>query len=127
MEKKHRILIIDDSRDTVEGLSCFLGQKHDVIKAYNGFDGLQALENSEKKIDLVITDLLMPELSGAGVISIVKKKYPGTPVIAITGWVGNTVLLAHQTKADQVLNKPFDLECLEAHVVKLLLNNPHSN
>ena len=28
----------------------------------------------------------MPEISGVGVISIIKKKYPGAPVIAITGW-----------------------------------------
>ena len=39
---------------------------------------------AQNRFDLVITDLVMPEISGVGVISIIKKKYPGTPVIAIT-------------------------------------------
>ena len=55
-----------------------------MLTAFNGLDGLKAFEQNEKTIDLVITDLVMPEISRVGVISIIKKKYPGTPVIAIT-------------------------------------------
>ena len=57
-----------------------------VLTAANGLDGLKHIEENEAEIDLVITDLVMPDISGVGVISIVKKKYPSIPVIAITGW-----------------------------------------
>jgi DNA-binding response OmpR family regulator len=120
MAKKHKLLVIDDSKETVAGLYSFLSQKYDVITAYNGLDGLKAFETNEAEIDLVITDLVMPEISGVGVISIIKKKYPGTPVIAITGWGEHPGALATEAEADLVLDKPFELADLEGHVIELL-------
>ena len=101
-------------------MNSFLSQKYEVITAYNGLDGLKAFEMNEGTIDLVITDLVMPEISGVGVISIIKKKYPGTPVIAITGWGEHPGALATEADADLVLDKPFELMDLERHVAELL-------
>lgn len=120
MTKKQRLLVIDDSKETVAGLNTFLSQKYEVVTAYNGLDGLKAFETIEGKIDLVITDLVMPEISGVGVISIIKKKYPGTPVIAITGWGEHPGALATEAEADLVLDKPFELVDLDRHVTELL-------
>jgi DNA-binding NtrC family response regulator len=120
MDKKHKLLVIDDSKETVAGLNSFLSQKYEVITAYNGLDGLKAFETNEAGIDLVITDLVMPEISGVGVISIIKKKYPGTPVIAITGWGEHPGALATEAEADLVLDKPFELVDLDRHVSDLL-------
>jgi len=120
MTQKQRLLVIDDSRETVAGLQSFLSHTYDVITAYNGLDGLKAFESSEGRIDLVITDLVMPEISGVGVISIIKKKYPGTPVIAITGWGEHPGALATEAEANLVLDKPFELVDLERHVKELL-------
>ena len=86
MEKKYRLLVIDDSEETVAGLEHFFSKKYEVFTAADGMEGLKFFETEEKGFDLVITDLVMPFISGVGVISIIKKKYPGTPVIAITGW-----------------------------------------
>jgi DNA-binding NtrC family response regulator len=86
MEEKPRILVIDDSKETVAGLQSFFNNKYHVMTAENGLDGLKHFEDDANGIDLVITDLVMPDISGVGVISIVKKKYPGIPVIAITGF-----------------------------------------
>jgi DNA-binding NtrC family response regulator len=124
MTKKQRLLVIDDSKETVAGLNTFLSQKYEVITAYNGLDGLKAFENVEGTIDLVITDLVMPEISGVGVISIIKKKYPGTPVIAITGWGEHPGALATEADADLVLDKPFELVDLDRHVTELLAKRP---
>jgi DNA-binding NtrC family response regulator len=118
--RQQRLLVIDDSRETVAGLQSFLSQKYEVLTAYNGLDGLKAFETSVDRIDLVITDLVMPEISGVGVISIIKKKYPGTPVIAITGWGEHPGALATEAEADLVLDKPFELVDLERHVTELL-------
>ena len=122
MTQKQRLLVIDDSRETVAGLQSFLSQKYDVLTAYNGLDGLKTFETSQDRIDLVITDLVMPEISGVGVISIIKKKYPGTPVIAITGWGEHPGALATEAEADLVLDKPFELVDLDRHVAELLTN-----
>jgi len=120
MTKKYRLLVIDDSKETVAGLQSFFGQSYDVLTAFNGLDGLKAFEQNEKAIDLVITDLVMPEISGVGVISIIKKKYPGIPVIAITGWGEHPGALATEAAADLVLDKPFELADLDRHVKELL-------
>ena len=120
MDKKYRLLIIDDSKETVAGLKSFFSQNYDVLTAFNGLDGLKVFEQNEKNVDLVITDLVMPEISGVGVISIIKKKYPGTPVIAITGWGEHPGALATEADADMVLDKPFELAELDKHVRDLL-------
>lgn len=120
MTKRHQLLVIDDSEAVVYILTRFLSQKYDVITAYKGLDGLKIFEAHKGDIDLVITDLVMPEISGIGVISVIKKKYPGTPVIAITGRGEHPVALAMEADADVVLNKPFEFVDLDRHVTELL-------
>ena len=120
MEEKPKILVIDDSKETVAGLQSFFNNKYDVLTAENGLDGLKHFEEENNAIDLVITDLVMPDISGVGVISIVKKKYPGIPVIAITGWGEHPEALATEADADLVMEKPFELSELDKHVTNML-------
>jgi DNA-binding NtrC family response regulator len=120
MGEKPRILVIDDSKETVAGLHSFFHNKYEVLTAENGLDGLKHFEEDDNGIDLVITDLVMPDISGVGVISIVKKKYPGIPVIAITGWGEHPEALATEADADLVLEKPFELSELDNHVTDML-------
>ena len=120
MEEKARILVIDDSKETVAGLQSFFTNKYQVLTAENGLDGLKHFEEDDNGIDLVITDLVMPDISGVGVISIVKKKYPGIPVIAITGWGEHPEALATEAASDLVLEKPFELAELDKNVSDLL-------
>ena len=120
MEEKPKILVIDDSKETVAGLQSFFNNKYHVLTAENGLDGLRHFEEDDNGIDLVITDLVMPDISGVGVISIVKKKYPAVPVIAITGWGEHPEALATEADADLVLEKPFELAELDKNVSDLL-------
>lgn len=120
MKRKHRLLLIDDSREILETLEAFLKRKYEITTAGNGFDGLEILEQNENSIDLVITDLMMPELNGVGVISILKKKYPGMPVIAITGWRGQIEASGNKIEADRLLEKPFDFGILDRTISELL-------
>jgi DNA-binding response OmpR family regulator len=120
MRQTHRILIIDDSKEIVAGLKAFFEPKYETLTAKDGFEGLQALEEHENGIDLVITDLLMPEISGVGVISILRKKYPGIPVIAITGWRGDIEATGQKLDADQIFEKPFEISELDKSVSNLL-------
>ena len=76
--------------------------------------------------DLIITDIVMPHISGIGVISIVKDKYPNIPVIAITGWGENPEMLAAEAQADRVMKKPFDLTKLDVLVKDLITDKNNS-
>ena len=120
MSKKPRLLLIDDSEATVAGLRSFLDHKYEVSTACNGLEGLKVFEENETRPDLVITDLVMPGISGLGVISLLKQQFPLIPIIAMTGWGQLPSELATEAKADMVLMKPFDLEDLDLSVSKLL-------
>jgi len=121
MEKSYKLLIIDDNEEILIALSDFFRKrKYNVISATNGLDGLKLIENHNETIDLIITDLVMPNVSGVAVISIVKRKYPGIPVIAITGWGEHPEALAEEAQADLVLEKPFELTDLYKFTTEIL-------
>jgi len=122
MGERYRLLIIDDNKEIVRSLKAIFEQKYDILTAYNGFDGIKVFEEYENRIDLVISDLVMPELSGAGLISFLKKKYPGVPIIAITGWVDDIEVTGSKVNADQFFKKPFDICDLESSISELLTN-----
>ena len=114
MDKSFKMLIIDDNEEILIALNDFFSkQDFEVISATNGLDGLKLIESHKETIDLIITDLVMPNVSGVAVISIVKKKYPKIPIIAITGWGEHPESLAEEAEADLVLEKPFELTELD--------------
>ena len=121
MNNTYRLLIIDDNIEILDTLCDFLRKKnYDVASASNGLEGLKLIENEKQGFDLVITDLIMPDISGVALISIIKKKYPTTRVIAITGWGEHPETLATEAEADHVLEKPFELSDLERLIKRLL-------
>ncbi|MBW1958983.1 MAG: response regulator [Deltaproteobacteria bacterium] len=121
MVNPYKLLIIDDNKDILTALNDFLSKKkYDVVSASDGLDGLKLLETEKHGFDLVITDLIMPNISGVGLISILKKKFPDIPVIAITGWGEHPEALATEAQADRVLEKPFDLSELDILIRELL-------
>jgi DNA-binding response OmpR family regulator len=121
MNNPYRLLIIDDNKEILTALTDFLSKKkYDVVSASDGLDGLKLLETEQQGFDLVITDLVMPNISGVGLISIIKKKFPDLPVIAITGWGEHPEALATEAQANRVLEKPFDLSELDAVIRELL-------
>jgi CheY-like chemotaxis protein len=121
MKPSPLILLIDDSAEIIRTLKDFFVKcGYRVINASNGLEGLNLLETHHKSVDLVITDLIMPHVSGVGVIAISKKKYPHLPVIAITGWGEYPEALASEAHADIVIEKPFELAALNQAIKDLL-------
>ena len=124
MDKTYRLLIIDDNEELLAALKSFFTLKaFKVVSASNGLEGLKLLETDAVGFDLLITDLIMPSISGVGIISIAKKNNPDFPVIAITGWGEFPEALAAEVNADRVLKKPFHLSDLEKAVTDLLTGN----
>lgn len=121
MTNQKKILVIDDNEDVLTTITQFLSQKNIIVlSASNGLDALKQCEIEKENIDLIITDLVMPSISGVAIISIVKEKYPKIPIIAITGWGEHPESLAAEAKADIVMEKPFDLSELHDKIEKLI-------
>ena len=69
MDHPLKILIIDDDEHILVTLSDFLSdKKYDVTSASDGLDGLKLLESDKQGFDLVITDLVIPHISGISLI-----------------------------------------------------------
>jgi len=118
-----RLLIIEDNEEVLRSLKKYFTKKHyDVVTASNGLDGLKVYETDQDGFDLIITDLVMPNISGVAIISLVKKKSPQTPVIAITGWGEHPEALATEAQADLVLEKPIELDRMDRFISDLLKN-----
>jgi DNA-binding response OmpR family regulator len=121
MDHSLKILIIDDDEPVLANLCYFLrDKKYDVTTASDGLEGLELFENDQQGFDLVITDVVMPKISGTGLISMIKKKSPDTPIIAITGWGEYPEVFAAESKADKVLSKPFEFSELDRTINDLI-------
>jgi CheY-like chemotaxis protein len=118
------ILVIDDEaaiRQLVRHILEHAG--HTVIEAPNGRAGIQLLRDN--RIDLVITDIIMPEMEGIEMIMAIRRDFPATRVLAMSGGgsvKGSSVYLDAASKlgADAILAKPFRATTLR-EVVKNLL------
>ena len=118
-QDKKTILIIEDDPDVLNTFVKhfeLLGYK--VLVAEDGMDGLKRIE--EGGFDIVITDIVMPFVSGVGVVTTLKEKKPDIPVIAITGYGKEPEAAAMEKKADLVVAKPIKISVLKDYVADLL-------
>ncbi len=117
-----KLLLIEDMagvRDSLEMILQLAG--HDVSIAKNGAEGLAILNGSS--FELVITDILMPEVDGTEVIMKTKERTPSTKILAISaggnGVSADQALTIASQKADGMLKKPFSKEELLAKINEL--------
>lgn len=113
---KGKILIVDDAIQTLEILRRNLtAQKYHVFTATGVTEAIRILESTP--IDLVITDLKMPKISGLELIKHIRENYKNLEVIMITGYASiNGAIEAVQSGAEAYLPKPFTDEELFAAV-----------
>ena len=114
------ILVIDDEKNIREGLSAALElEGYSVRLAADGREGLAQIEKGD--IDLVITDLRMPGISGEEVLARVRGESPGIPVIVLTGHGSiDTAVDAMRNGAYDFLTKPLSLDRLTLIVKRAL-------
>ena len=118
------ILLIDDMAGVRRAVVAMLKRAgHNVTAAERGNEGIELLR--KQRFDLVITDMLMPDVDGADVLSHISGMPNRPRVIAISGGgaglSADTALRLAKIKADAFLEKPFDSEVLLAAVDKLLV------
>ncbi|HMM13366.1 MAG TPA: response regulator [Parvibaculum sp.] len=118
-----KVLVIEDEplvRDTI--LLALETDGHSVVTASDGREGMMKL--GLQPFDVVVTDLIMPEQEGLESIRIIRRDYPGTRIIAISGGgrhVGTDYLKAASLLgADFALQKPFSMARLRQCVAECL-------
>lgn len=83
-DPRRRLLIVDDEDSLRTSLSLVLGQAgYDVRSAENGFSALSEIRKAVP--DILISDLNMPGMSGFELLSVVRRRFPAIPVIAMSG------------------------------------------
>lgn len=119
---KFNLLIIDDEKNIRDGLKLALeADGYDVQTAANGEEGLDIVRSDA--VDLVITDLKMPKVSGEEVLKTIISQMPGIPVIVLTGHgTVETAVDAMRAGAYDFLTKPLDLDRLSLLVKRALQN-----
>ncbi|MCG8640019.1 MAG: response regulator [Desulfobacterales bacterium] len=121
MADPSRLLIVDDNEDILSTFYEFFNSLgYEVKTAIDGFAALKLLRDESYNFDCLITDLVMPNISGVGLIAIVKKEYPHLKIIAMTGYGDQPGALASEAQADVVLFKPIDLFKIENTVSELV-------
>lgn len=118
-----RILVIDDDAEIRLMLSTMLEHKgYEVMDAINGKEGVRLYR--EDPVDLIITDIMMPEKDGFDTIKELKRDFPDVMIIAISGGgrVGQEVYLhtARMLGVRHTFAKPVEREELLAAVRELL-------
>ena len=103
-----RILIVDDELEIRDMLSRhFRMLGCEVETAGDGKEGLRVL--SARRIDVVVSDIMMPVMDGVSMLREIRAHYPMTRVIMITGYVTlENALVCMRRQADTVVFKPFD-------------------
>lgn len=115
------ILIVEDT-DAVRGLlyRVLRDQGYNVLLARDGVEAISALQSAKEPIDLVITDVIMPKMSGNAVALEFKKLMPEAKVLFVSGYPDDVVSRAGIDSTRYFLAKPFTNSRLVSKVRELL-------
>jgi two-component system invasion response regulator UvrY len=119
---QRQVLIADDNRVVRGIIRSFLTRRRDLAVCAEAANGREAVEKTRAlKPDLVLLDLVMPEMNGVEVASVLKQSMPEIPIVLFTMYTENLgAYLASAIGVDAVLSKPDGLTKL-AKVVDALL------
>jgi len=117
-----KVLIVDDEETLTWSMSKSLSKdkdKYEVIIANNGKEALTLLKDN--KIDLVISDIRMPDISGLDLLVKIKKDYPDTKVIIMTAYGSSDVQReANRRGSLYYVEKPFEISDIRKIIIDLI-------
>lgn len=122
MSKKYSIAIVDDETEILNVLSRFLTRNPDFsVNTYsNPVSAVASVDNN--KYDLILLDIMMPQMNGLEALEKIKLKNPEQKVIMMTAYSTlDKVLKSHKEGATNYVMKPFDsLQLLEKKIIEVL-------
>ena len=119
---KYCILIVDDNAPNLTLMDRYLGREFDVVTVNNGKDALNLLSN--EKFDLVLLDIMMPELNGATVLKIIRgsPELATLPVILISAMPRHEYIARgyYELGENDYFTQPMDFEKLNIRIKQIL-------
>ena len=117
---KHKILVIEDNPMVVKSLEFKLMKDgYDVVIAEDGRIALTIL--AEQSFDLILTDLMLPFVSGSQIIEHIKEKYAAIPIIVLSTSTQEDIITdAFTMGVDDFITKPFSPSELSLRVKRTL-------
>ena len=122
--RRQRILIADDSEMNRSILADMLGEEYDILEAEDGVKAVAALQKYRAEIDLVLLDIVMPEMDGFEVLTLMNQQgwIEDIPVIMITAETAPAhVERAYNLGATDFINRPFNAIVVHRRVVNTTL------
>ena len=122
-EAKQRILIADDSAMNRAILTEMLGDGYEILEAENGLQAVSVMQ-SDENIDLLLLDIMMPEMDGFEVLAMMKKCHwiDDIPVIMISAENASSfVERAYDLGASDYISRPFDTAVVRRRVINTLM------
>src|SRR5581483_6265652 len=124
--RARRILLVEDEAQVRAVTSELLQDAgYDVIEAADGEEALRLLEDAGV-IDLLLSDMVMPRLSGSGLAELVRQSHPSLPIIFCTGYAPAAFNNHPRLAGTQLIAKPFNGRELVASVQAALEEAPHA-
>ncbi|MBO4916995.1 MAG: response regulator [Bacteroidales bacterium] len=120
---RHTVLVVEDSPEMRYYLGKELSGEYNTLLASNGEEALKVMQ--EQKVDLVISDIMMPVMDGCELCNRIKADVElcHVPVILLTAAVGvETRIETLRVGADGYIEKPFSIDLLKANVSNLFKN-----
>jgi DNA-binding response OmpR family regulator len=119
--KQTKVLVVDDEKTVCQSVEKILGRKgHQVDQALTVENALKMIE-AQSEYDLIIADLMMPQVSGMELLKIVKERWPKMPVLMVTGYASiASAVEATRLGAVNYLPKPFTPDELATAVDKII-------
>jgi CheY-like chemotaxis protein len=115
------ILLVDDEEGVRTLVQAVLRNGgYDVIEASNGVAALSAYEKNSHKIELVLTDVVMPQMNGLELGERLADKNPDLPILYMSGYRDSQIGSAASQAVREFLNKPFTPDALLARVREVL-------
>lgn len=120
-----RILVVDDEENARLGLSRLLTNEGFLVDSVsNGFEALSYLRQQE--VNLIVTDINMPEMNGISFLKELNKNFPNSNVIMITAYGGvESYIEAMNLGAFEYINKPVKIEELKSILKKIFRETNH--
>jgi len=119
------IMVIDDETNIVTMVSQILTELgYHVISATSGREAQILSDQHAQKIDMVLTDIIMPELNGPDLVRMLRQKRPTLKALYMSGYANNAAAQIGELKPDTAfLQKPFSSETL-THCIRKVLDAP---
>ncbi len=117
------LLVVEDDDAVRAATAEFLSTiGYRVLSAANGKEALHAIENHSGKIDLMITDVVMPVMNGTKLASLASSKQPEIKVLFVSGYAASALLRKGvKDLTAHFIGKPYSLQSLAAKIQDTLL------